>query len=128
MKVVRVASANKIRFLIHAIIDLNCYKFVQSRDFHRRLARVEPDILDQHKSAGIWIHASYVNHSCLPNIETAFIGDMMMIRAAKDLETGSELTSSYIGLLGAYEERHSGLKDYGFQYTCCRCVSDRNVH
>lgn len=128
MEVVRVASANQIRFMIHAIIDLNCYKFFQSQDFHRRLARAEPDLLDQHKSAGIWIHASYINHSCLPNIETAFIGDMMIIRAAKDLDAGSELTYSYTGLLGAYDERQSGLRDYGFQCTCRRCLSDRNIH
>lgn len=127
MEVVRVASANQVRFMIHAIVDLNCYKFFQSRDFHRRLARAEPDLLDHHKSAGIWIQASYINHSCLPNIETAFIGDMMIVRAAKDLDAGSELTYSYTGLLGTYEERQSGLRDYGFQCTCCRCLSDRNV-
>lgn len=114
--------------MIDAIIDLNCYKFFQSRDFHCRLARAGPDLLDQHKSAGIWIYASYINHSCLPNIETAFIGDMMIIRAAKDLDAGTELTYSYTGLLGAYDERQSGLKDYGFQCTCSRCLSDKMVH
>lgn len=126
-KEVRVAPADQIRFMIHAIIDLNCYKFFQSREFHRRFARAEPDLLYQHKSAGIWINASYINHSCLPNIQTAFIGDMMIIRAAKDLDAGSELTYSYIGLLGTYEERHSGLKHYGFQCTCGRCLSDKEI-
>lgn len=128
MKVVRVAPADQIRFMIHAIIDLNCYKFVQSRDFHRRLARAEPDLLDQHKSAGIWINASYINHSCLPNIQTSFIGDMMIIRAAKDLDAGSELTTSYTSLLGTYDERQSGLEHYGFQCTCNRCLSDQKIH
>lgn len=128
MKVVRVAPADQIRFMIHAIIDLNCYKFFQSRDFHLRLARAEPDILDQHKSAGIWINASYINHSCLPNIQTAFIGDMMIIRAAKDLDAGSELTYSYTGLLGTYDERQSGLEYYGFQCNCGRCLSDQKIH
>lgn len=127
MKVVRVAPTDQIRFMIRAIIDMNCYKFFQSRDFHRRFARAEPDLLDQDKSAGIWINASYINHSCLPNIETAFIGDMMIIRAAKDLDAGSELTYSYTGLLGSYEERQSGLKDYGFQCTCARCLSDKKL-
>lgn len=114
--------------MIHAIIDLNCYKFFQSREFHCQLARAGSDLLDQHKSAGIWIYASYINHSCLPNIETAFIGDMMIIRAAKDLDAGSELTYSYTGLLGAYDERQSGLEDYGFQCTCDRCLSDKMIH
>lgn len=128
VEVVHVILANQIRFMIHAIIDLNCYKFCQSRDFHRRLARAEPDLLDQHKSAGIWINASYINHSCLPNIEAAFIGDMIIIRAAKDLAAGSELTYSYTGLLGAYDERQSGLRYYGFQCTCYRCLRDINIH
>lgn len=128
MKMVRVAPADQIRFMIHAIIDLNCYKFSQSRDFHLRLARAEPDLLDQHKSAGIWINASYINHSCLPNIQTAFIGDMMIIRAAKDLDAGSELTYSYTGILGTYDERQSGLEHYGFQCTCVRCLSDQKIH
>lgn len=128
MKLVRVASADLIRFMIHAIIDLNFYKFFQSRDFHRRLARAEPDLSDHHKSAGIWITESYINHSCLPNIEMAFIGDRMIIRAAKDLDTGFELTYSYNSRLGACDERQSGFKDYWFQCNCRRCLSDKKFH
>lgn len=71
--------------------------------------------------------ASYINHSCLPNIERAFIGDMILIRAAQDLAAGSELTHSYISILGGYEERQNGLKGYGFRCHCRRCQIDQNT-
>ncbi len=113
--------------MIHAVVGLNCYKYLQSRDFHRGLAHAEPDLLYHPMSAGLWIQASYINHSCLPNVERAFIGDMIIIRAAKDLDAGSELAHSYVSLLKGYEDRQNGLKDYAFQCTCRRCRSDESV-
>jgi hypothetical protein len=46
-------------------------------------------------SCGIWTHASYINHSCYSNVNRAFIGDMMIVRAAQDLEPGTEITFWY---------------------------------
>lgn len=46
-------------------------------------------------SSGVWQQASYINHSCNPNCARVFIGDMVIIRAAKDLPAGTELTAAY---------------------------------
>lgn len=113
--------------LIDSIIGLNCYKFPQSRDYHNRFAHADPDLEDYPKSAGVWILASYINHSCLPNVERAFIGDMIVIRAAQDLPAGSELTHSYISILGGYQERQNGLSGYGFRCDCRRCQADKKT-
>lgn len=75
----------------------------------------------------MWILASYINHSCLPNVERAFIGDMIVIRAAQDLAAGSELTHSYVSILDGYEERQNGLKTYGFRCDCRRCQIDKKT-
>lgn len=50
---------------------------------------------------------------------------MIVIRAAQDLAAGSELTHSYISILGGYEERQNSLKGYGFQCDCRRCQIDK---
>ncbi len=52
---------------------------------------------------------------------------MIIVRAAKNLNAGSELTCSYTGLLGDYDERQGGLSDFAFQCTCHRCLNDKDV-
>lgn len=52
---------------------------------------------------------------------------MIVIRAAQDLAAGSELTHSYISILGGYEERQKSLKNYGFECDCRRCRMDKNT-
>ncbi|KFY88611.1 hypothetical protein V500_06244 [Pseudogymnoascus sp. VKM F-4518 (FW-2643)] len=46
-------------------------------------------------STGIWIQASYINHSCTSNARRSFIGDMMIVRATRDLKKGTELSFWY---------------------------------
>lgn len=41
---------------------------------------------------GIWLKASSMNHACYPNCSRVFIGDMVIVRAARDLATGTELS------------------------------------
>jgi hypothetical protein len=43
-------------------------------------------------SCGIWTKASYLNHSCVSNARRAFIGNMMVVRATRDLAADTELT------------------------------------
>jgi uncharacterized protein len=39
--------------------------------------------------------ARYINHSCSPNCYTQVIGEIIWIRAAKNIRTGEELTYDY---------------------------------
>ncbi|XWW98055.1 hypothetical protein V2A60_006051 [Cordyceps javanica] len=46
-------------------------------------------------SDGVWLRASYINHACYPNCHRVFIGDMVIVRAARDLAAGTELLATY---------------------------------
>lgn len=113
--------------MIDYIVGFNCYKFSQSRDYHNRFSHGDIDLLSYPSSAGVWISASYINHSCIPNVERAFIGDMIVIRAAQNLAAGSELTHNYVSVLDGYEERQNALANYGFRCDCRRCQIERET-
>ncbi|SPO04658.1 related to TPR domain protein [Cephalotrichum gorgonifer] len=68
-----------------------------------------------HDTCGIWVLAARINHSCTPNCQRSFIGDMQMVRAATDMEAGTELLFTYRqpGSLESYESIQKGLSDWG---------------
>lgn len=73
-------------------------------------------------STGLWTHAARINHSCLPNIEKEFIGDMMVIRAKRPIAAGEELLHSYIDETSSYRARQESLvTTWGFECHCGRC-------
>lgn len=78
-------------------------------------------------TAGIWILASYVNHSCLGNCRRSFIGDMQIVRASVDMEQGTELRFSYHPAteLESYDDVQRGLKHWGFSCDCALCQARR---
>ena len=74
-------------------------------------------------TCGFFIRASYINHSCYSNARRSFIGDMQIVRAARDLAAGSEIYFTYAGPNPnhTYEEAQKGLKSWGFNCTCAIC-------
>jgi len=73
-------------------------------------------------SCGIWIKASYINHSCLGNVRRSFIGDMMIVRAKKDMEAGTELSFPYDAPDGQYASKvDKKFKNWGFVCNCPLC-------
>ncbi|XP_014552216.1 hypothetical protein COCVIDRAFT_110923 [Bipolaris victoriae FI3] len=73
-------------------------------------------------SCGIWIKASYINHSCLGNVRRSFIGDMMIVRACKNLEAGVELAFPYEAPRGDYVPQvEQKFKNWGFICRCALC-------
>ena len=48
-------------------------------------------------SHGLFVKASYMNHSCLPNARRLHAGDMMIITANKNISQDDEITISYDG-------------------------------
>jgi hypothetical protein len=44
---------------------------------------------------GVWPLAARLNHSCVYNTERSFIGDALVLRAARDLPADAELTTAY---------------------------------
>ncbi|KAI4644684.1 uncharacterized protein J4E78_009503 [Alternaria triticimaculans] len=95
------------------LTSLNIYK--------DRIAGITTPKEDLH-NCGVWIKASYINHSCLGNVCRTFIGDMMIIRATKDLDVGTELTFPYVYPTGKYDMKMDDeLKTWGFTCNCPLC-------
>ncbi|KAM3444240.1 hypothetical protein MY4824_000129 [Beauveria thailandica] len=74
-------------------------------------------------TSGIWIKASYVNHSCVGNCRRSFIGDMLILRAAVDMEPGTELVFSYRQTkeLETYADVQRSLNNWSFTCDCALC-------
>jgi hypothetical protein len=77
-------------------------------------------------SAGLWVMASYTNHSCVPNAEKEYIGDLMILRATREIREGEEVVQSYVQVDSDFEGRSKALGDtWGFKCECKLCVAER---
>ncbi|KAF4627530.1 hypothetical protein G7Y89_g10624 [Cudoniella acicularis] len=76
-------------------------------------------------SAGLWIIASYINHSCIPNAKKEYMGDLMVLRATRPISAGEEITHSY-DKSSDYDARNAALmKTWGFTCTCALCIAEK---
>jgi len=87
-------------------------------------------ITKQHRSSiasttGIWIQASYINHSCNSTCERSFIGDFQIVKAARDMPANTELTFSYITMEEPAAMNKKLSEGWGFKCNCALCVDDR---
>ena len=78
-------------------------------------------------SRGIWIKASYINHSCYPTVRRSFIGDIMIFRAQQNVPANTELKIGYISGLEEVDVRQKKLKVYGFDCDCRVCEAEKNT-
>lgn len=66
--------------------------------------------------------ASYINHSCLSNARRSFIGDMMIVRASRDLPSNTEITFWYKSPISRDpKEFPLNLQHWGFKCDCILC-------
>ncbi|TVY47808.1 SET and MYND domain-containing protein [Lachnellula occidentalis] len=121
-------------FLVADTIHINCFGCpLTSRDMldDPELNRASKyKLVEQHKdpmlgTTGIWTLASYINHSCDPTTKRSYIGDLQIVRAARDMPDNMELSFAYVNRV---EEMDKKLSDgWGFQCDCVLCVDDRKV-
>ncbi|TDZ58565.1 putative protein lysine methyltransferase SET5 [Colletotrichum trifolii] len=86
-------------FLVEKIVSLNCCGAPRSSLMHL----AEPGLLDEttdttFTSCGVWLKAARINHSCVPNSRRSFIGDFMIVRAARDIPANTELNFNYVDM------------------------------
>lgn len=111
-------------FRISSILDLNGFSYTVGRESHAygtsaMMTKESP------KSTGLWIHVANANHACLSNAVRSFIGDMIILRAARDIEDGEEITISYQKPAPLLEDRQKALSDsWRFRCTCLLCTSE----
>lgn len=136
-----VALTNSVnRFLVERIISLNGFgcpvsslaSLAQSHDQHHSppsplAPNAKRDEKGYFHSCGIWVQASYINHSCISNARRAFIGNMMIVRASRDMDTDTEITFWYRNPDGASANESDELfkNQWGFTCDCAICVDSR---
>jgi hypothetical protein len=112
-------------FLIERILHYNAFTCPLStrEQFLSRMHMAINQSDEYFHSCGIWQMASYINHSCISNAHRSYIGDMMIVRASRDLPSGSEVVFEYHRPdadddYGAHTKR---LKQWGFECDCGMC-------
>jgi SET domain len=79
-----------------------------------------------HHSCGIWTRAAYLNHCCTSTARRAFIGDMMVIRATRDMAIGTEITFWYHSPINnTVADLQKKLDHWGFVCDCAICEDSR---
>ena len=80
-------------------------------------------------TTGIFIKASHFNHSCYTNARRSFIGDMIIVRATRDIPADSELFLWYAPPQSGrtWEMAQEKLQSWGFQCSCVLCQQDQKT-
>ncbi len=121
------------RFLIHRIIFLNTFQNPRASILENfggvgvgfpKLEREEPD-----RSCGLYIKASYINHSCYSNAQRSFIGDVLILRASRNIAAGQEILFWYTPPKAdhSYQERQENLRSWSFHCSCEICKHDEGL-
>ncbi|KAM5520401.1 tpr domain protein [Fusarium oxysporum f. sp. phaseoli] len=116
-------------FLVEKITSLNCFGAPRtSRESFLQLTSSSRDMTGdkdfKYTTSGIWLLASRINHSCVGNCRRSFIGDMQIVRAARDLPADTGLFFCYRlpVRFETYQEAQKGLNHWGFTCDCELCL------
>lgn len=124
------------RFLIQRILSSNVFScpvssldsHIEDRDQKGGPPGNKTTEQERYHSFGIWMYASYINHSCTSNARPAFIGNMMIVRASCDMEAGTEITVWYHNpIICGAEDPHQQHKPWGFTCGCAICLDTRST-
>lgn len=114
------------RSLVERIVYLNCFGCPTSS-----LKLLNTVVTEDEKfihSCGVWLKASYINHSCLNNVRRSFIGDLQLIHATCDIPADTELTFWYrVPDGGNHEEMQEELRNWGFECDCAICLDAKKT-
>ena len=95
--------------------------------YHWLLTHDPAEALKYPHPAGMWILASNLNHSCVPNSIRSYIGDMMIVRAGADLPGGTQLAHAFTDSGKKNEESQGILRGYGVDCDCKLCHAEEHV-
>ncbi|TLS28143.1 hypothetical protein PpBr36_00057 [Pyricularia pennisetigena] len=102
----------------------NCF----SAPLSTTAANLAPDVARHHppRARGLWPLAAAMNHACVPNTARAFVADVFVTRALRDIAQGEELTQSYIPVradVAARQAQHG--QWWGFECGCVLCAAEK---
>ena len=97
--------------------------WVQDVMEHNCFGHSFPKKVNVKKGSLVYLHASLFNHSCLPNLRVQVTGDKCELRiwTLCDIQAGEELNVSYIGLIGASQNKKKRLDDLSTWFEICSC-------
>ncbi|TVY31712.1 SET and MYND domain-containing protein [Lachnellula subtilissima] len=110
-------------FQIHDIVARNAFATGPAYSGDHRGGDAENN--NMHESTGLWITASYLNHSCVPNAKREILGDLMVLRATQPVNASEEITHSYDGSSDIEERSAALLKTWGFACSCALCIVEK---
>ncbi|KAJ0162579.1 hypothetical protein CTA2_4322 [Colletotrichum tanaceti] len=117
-------------FLVERIVSLNCFGAPRSslKDMRDPQKQKDSDTA-AHTTCGAWIVASHINHSCVGNCRRSFIGDVMIVRAARDLDADTELLFCYQQPKPEddYRATQKCLENWGFTCRCELCEDKKSI-
>ncbi|KAF2770519.1 hypothetical protein EJ03DRAFT_270369 [Teratosphaeria nubilosa] len=112
-------------FRTQAIIEQNAFGCPDVRSTKKDENESSGMSRELQESSGVWIMASYTNHACVGNSIRSFIGDMMIVRATKDIVAGQEILQPYRLPGIEHSKVQSDLKEHwGFECQCAICVAE----
>lgn len=76
-------------------------------------------------SLGLFLLAPYVNHDAYPSATRVLHGDVMFVRACRDLKAGTEITDTYVEVMQPLCNRSYQL--IGFVGNSSDCCCDRDI-
>ncbi|KAK1754186.1 hypothetical protein QBC47DRAFT_453175 [Echria macrotheca] len=116
-------------FLVRRIIALNVFgcPLTSRTSYLRNITHTLQAQNHEFHSCGLWPTASYINHGCTNNATRAFIGDMMFVRATRNIPPDTELTWWYAPPADDMTHQDSLRKTWGFSCRCALCVDQQNT-
>ena len=111
-------------FRTQAIIEYNCFECPTVRSSSKAAQKQATSPAGYH-STGLWLKASYINHACDGNAMRSFIGDMMIVRAIRDIAKGEEILMPYRlpDAVNAITQEELG-KTWAFKCDCGLCIAE----
>lgn len=107
-------------FLTEYIRQANCFSAPLST-----LIDTKPITPGNRMAKGLWAHASYMNHSCVPNSMRSFLGDLLISRAVRDIRADEEILQQYVPVKAVYDIRQAQFKvGWGFLCQCPLCAAE----
>ncbi|OAA60161.1 TPR domain protein [Cordyceps fumosorosea ARSEF 2679] len=99
-------------FQVHHVVQRNAFGLGPQSD--------DEDVTNA--TTGLWARASRLNHACAANSVKDFAGDLLVLRAARMIRAGEEITHTY-DENGDHDARQAALqKTWGFRCGCALCV------
>ncbi|CZT19152.1 uncharacterized protein RCC_04998 [Ramularia collo-cygni] len=109
-------------FQIHEILHYNCFSTGIARNPSScRAPFGDPRAWGATTGRGIWPTVTLANHSCIGTASHCFIGDLLVMRATKDISIGDEITIGYKDTMDQKEMQYHLNDAWGFVCTCLSC-------